>query len=221
MCFYITIKDLVLGGEVKGLLVCIEGIDGAGKNTQSEMLGKHLRTIGIRSKIYSYPDYGSVYGKIIKNFLDKKIELSTEELLFLHILDKQKDKKNVENDLKQGKIVITDRYVISAIAYPIAGGVDYESAKVVAALSKLPKPDIVFYIDVPVSVSMERKRKQKGELDRFEAASAYLNKVSNVYNRLYRERFGCINWIKINGKKNAEIVHKEILSELNKLDLVK
>lgn len=200
---------------MKGLLICIEGIDGAGKNTQSKMLGQKLETIGIRSKIYSYPDYDSPYGKIIKNFLDKKIELSAEELLFLHILDKQKDRKRIENDLKLGKIVLTDRYVISAIAYPIAAGVDFESAKMVAALSKLPNPDIVFYIDIPVSVSMERKRKQKGSLDRFEAASSYLNKVNGVYNRLYKERFGCAEWVKINGKKDTEIVHKEIFSELN------
>lgn len=206
---------------MKGMFVCIEGIDGAGKNTQSKMLGEHLKTLGIKSKIYSYPDYDSHYGRIIKDFLDKKIELTTEELLFLHVLDKQKDKTSVEDDLKQGNVVITDRYLISAIAYPIAAGVDYESAKTVAVLSKLPKPDVVFYIDIPVSVSMERKRKQKGSLDRFEAASSYLNKVSATYNRLYRERFSCANWIRIDGEKEVGTVHKEILSELNKLDLIK
>ena len=43
------------------MLVCVEGVDGAGKHTQAEMLAKALQENGIASKIYTYPDYNSAY----------------------------------------------------------------------------------------------------------------------------------------------------------------
>lgn len=202
---------------MRGILVCIEGIDGAGKNTQTKMLSKRLADEGIVSVVYSYPDYNSPYGAIIKNFLERKIELSVEELFFLHILDKQKDREKIRKDLEKGRVVIADRYVLSAITYQTAGGFNYESAKAIAALSKLPKPDAIFYLDVPVSVSVERKGRQKGSLDRFEAASAYLNKVRGVYNKLYRERFDSENWTRIDGRAEPGVVHEEIFLEVSKL----
>lgn len=202
---------------MKGILVCLEGIDGAGKNTQAHLLSKRLSKLGIKSAIYSYPDYNSLYGKIIKKFLNKKLELSIDELFFLHVLDKQKDKEKISKDLKRGRVVIADRYIESAIAYQVAGGFDYKNAKAIFRLSGLPHPDVIFYLDVPVGISFGRKLRQKGSLDRFEKAKAYLGKVRQVYNKMYAERFDSKNWVKIDGKNKVEKVQEEIYMRVGKL----
>jgi dTMP kinase len=203
---------------LEGLLVCLEGIDGAGKNTQARLLEKKLKEIGIKSVIYSYPDYTSRYGKAIKEFLDKKIELSNDELVFLHLLDRIQNRASLRKDLSSGKVVITDRYFYSIIAYQGAGGFDYENLKMIVESAGLSLPDIVFYLDVTVDLSIERKgRQKKGKLDRFEAAAAYLNKVRGVYNKLYDERFACDKWIRIDGRGSVTKVQKEIFAEVSKL----
>ncbi len=202
---------------MKGVLICLEGIDGAGKNTQAEMLAKRLGS-DMTIRKYSYPDYKSRYGKIIREYLDKKIEMEMDEFFFLQVLDKQKDRPSIEKQLMEGEVLIMDRYVYSHIAYESAGGFDYEAAKEIVEFSKMPNPDIVIYLDVAADVSMERKHKQhSGKLDRLEAMSSYLNKVREVYDRLYHERYGTGNWIKIDASKNPAEIHEEIYMEVCKL----
>lgn len=198
-------------------LICIEGIDGAGKETQSRMLGKRLTDLGVKSVVYSYPDYKTRYGKIVREFLDKKIEMGAEELFFLHMLDKLKDKEQILHDLEE-KVVILDRYIYSAIAYQTAGGFDYEKAKMIVKASGLPKPSVVLYLDVSVETAMKRKKKQKnGALDRFESLSGYLNSVKGVYDRLFSEHFDSHKWIRIDAEKDIATTHEELCMEASRL----
>lgn len=204
--------------SVRGAFVCLEGIDGAGKNTQTKMLAERLRGIGTSPSVYSYPDYQSRYGRIIKDFLEKKIELTVQELFFLNALDMEKDRTRMTADMEGGRTVIADRYITSTVAYQTAGGFDFDSAKGIVSLSGLPSPDIAFYLDIPTDLSSQRKGKQKpGRLDRFESASEYLNKVRETYNRLYEERFFCKNWVRIDGNEDVAVVHEEIFLEVSRL----
>lgn len=195
---------------MRGAFICIEGLDGAGKNTQAELLKEKLIGKGIATSIFSYPNYESRYGEIISDFLEKRIDMDIEELFLLFLLDKEYDKHRIREEIKNGHVVITDRYIISTIAYQSAGGYDYESAKGMIRMLSLPEPDIVFYLDIPVEASMERKMKQKGSADRFEGARAYLEKVRNGYDRLFNERYGAKKWVKINGLNAVNGVHEII-----------
>lgn len=203
---------------MKGRIVCLEGIEGAGKDTQAQLLSRRLQEEGFDTLIYSYPDYNSRYGQIMREYLDKKIELGIEELFFLNVLDKQKDKARLESDLKAGKIIIMNRYIFSVLAYQVAGGFDYQKAKTIIGLSGLPSPDIALYLEIPVELSLQRKTSQKkGDLDRFEESSAYLKKVKGVYDRIFKEAFGCSNWVRIDATAPVGKVHDRILLEVKKL----
>jgi len=200
---------------MRGIFVCIEGNDGSGKTTQVGLLSKEFERQGLRVSVYSYPTHDSRYGKIIRDeFLSGKTELTVEEQFLLYLLDMQADRKRLMADLDAGKIVITDRYFISTIAYQSAGNFDYEKAKAVEELMGLPRPDVIFYLDVPVAVAFDRKTKQKGKMDRFEGASDYLTKVGEVYERLYSDRYGSKKWVKIDGLKSIDELHKIILEEV-------
>ncbi len=205
---------------MEGLFVCIEGIDGSGKTTQAKILMNKLLENGKKVSLYSYPTHDSRYGKIIREeFLMGKVEMSVEEQFLLYLLDMQSDKKKILNELSSGSIVMSERYFISTIAYQSAGSFDYEKAKAVEEIMALPRPDIIFYIDIEPEIAFERKKKQKGKTDRFESAKEYMNKVKSVYDKLYSERYGGKTWIKIDGNKKEEEISEFIISTI--IDYIK
>ena len=202
---------------MKGFLVCIEGIDGAGKKTQSQLLYNKLKTAGRRASVYSYPDYKSVYGKIIKDYLDKNVSLNTMEFCLIVAANMAKDAKDVSIKIDNGEVVVMDRYFLSTIAYQTAGGLPYESVKKLEDAIALPKPSLIVYLDLDPEESMERKMSQKGSLDRHEGDMKYLNAVKKVYEQMYAENYTGAKWIKINGAMDREEISKRILEAVDLL----
>ncbi len=198
-----------------GKIIVIEGIDGAGKATQSNLLKEWLEKKGKKVSLYSYPDYNSVYGERIKSFLYKKINLNVDELFLLYLIDMVKDKKKMLKEFEEGNYIIIDRFFFSTVAYQSAGGFSYDNAKEIVALLGMPAPDKVFYINVPVEVSMYRKEQQKGKMDvdKFESNKVFLSKVSEFYNKLAEERFYSVNWSILDGKQSVEDIAESISKE--------
>jgi dTMP kinase len=191
---------------VEGKIIVIEGIDGAGKATQAKLLKDALEKNGKTVSMYSYPDYSSVYGERIKSFLYKKITLKVDELFMLYIIDMIKDKSRIIESVKKGDYVVIDRFFFSTIAYQSAGGFSYETGKELVKLLDMPFVNKVFYISVPVSVSMQRKEKQKGKMDvdKFESDKNFLSSVSTFYDKLKNENFYAKTWEEIDGSKSIE-----------------
>lgn len=179
------------------------------------MLAKRLNNFRTKTVVYNYPDYSSRYGRIIKDYLYGKIEMENDELFFLQMLDKQKDRAKIKKELIEGDTIIMNRYLHSQIAYQSASGFDYESAKKIISLSKMPVPDILVYIDIDTETALKRKRIQKsGNLDRHEKSADYLQKVKGVYKKLETEKFGCKDWISIDGNRDYPTIHEEIYMEV-------
>lgn len=194
-----------------GFIISIEGIDGAGKNTQSNMLKESLIRAGYKAEVISYPSYHLKYGKILGAFLKGKLKIKVNELFFLYLIDMVSTSETVKDLLNNDFVVITDRYMFSTVAYQVAGGFDYDTAKQIELLTGLTMPVVVFLLDVPYSASFERKKKQKkGGLDKFEKDRAYLEEVREAFRRLAYEGFGTKNWVVIDGLENKEAVHRKI-----------
>ena len=191
---------------MEGKIIVIEGIDGAGKATQAKLLKETLEKEGKKVSMYSYPDYSSVYGERIKSFLYKKINLKVDELFMLYIIDMVKDRSSIIEAVKNGSYVIIDRFFFSTIAYQSAGGFSYENGKEIVKLLDMPAVDKVFYINVPVDISMQRKEKQKGkvDVDKCESNKNFLSKVSTFYYKLKNEGFYAKFWEEIDGNKSIE-----------------
>ena len=199
------------------MLIDFEGIDGSGKRTQSKLLKKELLKKGFKVADFSYPDYDSEYGKLIKGFLEAKLNLSSDEQFLLYLIDIVKNKEEVKQKLRKGHMVIMDRYFLSTIAYQSANNFDYEVAKAVTKLIQLPLPSVIFYIEIPLEIASRRKSKQKGIVDRFEGNTEFLTKVVNVYERLIKEQFPSSNWILLDGTEEPEVLNKKILLKLEEL----
>ena len=57
---------------IEGKIIAIEGIDGAGKKTQSEMLVEYLKGKGVSAEVLSFPDYNHPLGMVISDYLHKR-----------------------------------------------------------------------------------------------------------------------------------------------------
>ncbi|MEL9940641.1 MAG: dTMP kinase [Ignisphaera sp.] len=195
------------------MLIVFEGIDAAGKTTMSRMVVEHIRGKGFEASLFSYPNYTSIYGSIIKLFLESKIWLSHQELFFLYILDMYREKQEVEKALASGRIVVMDRYYTSTIAYQCSLGFDYEMAKKVIEYLDMPKPDTIVYLDIEPRKAVERKARQK-KLDVFEKDVEFLEKVRKMYWRLIGEGYPTKNWIVVDASKSVDEVFSYIIERL-------
>ena len=180
------------------------------------MLSRKLGKMGIRSRIYTYPDYSSAYGKMIHGYLNGNAKLGREEHFLLFLMDIMKDRDSIKKDLKEGRVLIMDRYFYTAISYICPSGLDYGRAKRFVELMNFDAPSIVFYLRVSTALSAKRKRRQKGKLDKFESDDRYLKKAGGFYDRMFDEKYMCRSWISIDSTPSAEQVHVKILEILGR-----
>ncbi len=144
----------------RGVLIAIEGIDGAGKSTQAKILKERLEKRGFDAILLKEPT-SSKWGKIIKEISKKTESIDPYKELELFVKDREFNvKKNIIPFLKNKKIVIVDRYYISTIAYQGARGIDKENIKEMNE-KFAPKPDIVFILDIDPDDSLKRIRREK------------------------------------------------------------
>jgi len=189
-----------------GILVALEGIDGAGKTTQAKRLTTLLRDTGLDVVSTKEPTNGP-WGRKLRESA-KLGRLSAEEELDLFIRDR---KEHVEKlllpALKAGKVVIVDRYYFSNVAYQGARGMERER---ILALNEAfaPPPDLLVLIEVTPEQGLRRihQRGDKGNL--FEEESS-LRAVAEVFATMsfpYMQR--------VDGTKPVEAISLEILERL-------
>jgi dTMP kinase len=201
---------------MQGKLICLEGIDGSGKETQLKLILKMLK--GKRVSVHKYPDARSVFGKIIDAFLKRKIELSPLSQFFIYMLDIAREQREIEKKLEAGEIVLLDRYVFSTIAYQCSKGIPFEKGVEMIESMNFVRPDLVVLLDILPEVSMERKSRQKS-MDRHEEDAKLLRKVRENYLKLCDMKFLANRWVKVDadGKPGDvfEIV-KDFIAQLLK-----
>src|SRR3989344_369887 len=117
-----------------------------------------------------------------------------------HHLDKE-----IEPALKDGKIVISDRYILSTYAF---GSVDVSLEIIKKINSTFRKPDLTFFVDTQPEICMERIGKSRQHIELFEEIGK-LKKIRENYLSLLRE---FPNSHIVNGNRKMEEIHKEIVA---------
>ena len=199
-----------------GKFIVLEGIDGAGGETQSKLLLKYLADKGREVEFFSYPNPNSPVGKLIYEFLNKKIELDVPVQFLLYTTDFLLDKKKILSALKDNKVVISDRYFTSTLAYQCTKGYPLEKGLKLAKLLDLPVPDLVIFLDIPAEISLKRKLKEKGKLDRHEEDKLYLERVRKTFKKLVRERLFAKEWVIVDATRSIEEVFENIRKIVDK-----
>jgi len=167
-----------------GLFITFEGTEGSGKSSQIRMLSQALTQNGIATLVSREPG-GPPISEAIREILLKreygKMLPETELLLYL-ASRAQHTGEWIIPALETGKIVISDRYNDSTIAYQgAARSLDQEFIASVASFATYGlKPDLTFLLDLPVEVGMQRIGDRT--LDRLELESlSFHQKVREQY----------------------------------------
>ena len=196
----------------RGKIIVIEGVDKAGKRTQSRLLVESLKLSGRICVFVDFPDYNTPIGIEIRAFLEGKREYSNELKHMLLSANRWERKSEIESMIEKGTIVIINRYYQSNLVYGVSNGLNINW---LANLEKgLPKEDIVIVLDVSSTVSTERSA--EGDLDSFEKNQKLLLEVNENYRKLAKQ----FKWKIINGEKSREQVHQEIMKILRILRIV-
>jgi len=191
-----------------GFFVCIEGIDGSGKTTHARMLVKSLCSLGYDAVYTTEPTRYSIPGRKLREsfFAPERLPVEEEFKLFLedriiHLKDE------VLPQLEEGKVVVTDRYYFSSVAYQGSRGLDWkyiheENLKVAI------KPNIVILLDIAVDEAINRIAADRTEgINTFEKKEN-LQKVKKIYSLLAEEDPFSI--FVVNGSKPIPTVQNKI-----------
>jgi len=185
----------------RGFFICIEGPDKCGKTTQSMLLVDNLNNRGYDAVYTSEPTDGRI-GKLIREYIlkrRKRVSAAVEALLFA--ADRTEHTETfIKPNLDRGRIVVSDRYIFSSIAYQGAAGVNPEWIRKInkAAI----KPDLAIYIDVPINIIASRCKGEGSIMEKIETQKA----VREVYLKLVRSG----DLTLIDGNRTIEEVAKEM-----------
>lgn len=182
-----------------GKFIAIEGTDGAGKGTQTKLLVEALSKTHTVSSI-SFPQYGKTSAAPVEAYLRGEYgdvhDVSPEQASVLFAVDRFAAGKTVREQLENGTLVITDRYVMSNMAHQGCKITDEgERQKYFAwnselefSIMNIPKPDVTILLHMPAEVSYElvekkaaREYTQGKKRDIHEANLDYLKSAEQVY----------------------------------------
>jgi dTMP kinase len=192
----------------KGLFIVFEGVDGSGKSTQMTMLKDYLEEKREQVVLTKEPTDGLI-GKLIWEYAESKsrsLRPETEALLFA--ADRVEHSRQIQSLLKEGKTVLSDRYLHSSLAYQGAAGVDL---KWISTINRSAvKPDLVFLLDIDPVRSLNRVNYRDRTV--FEE-NTYLRKVREIYRKFSEE--GQI--FMVDATQSVERVHIEVVNRVNRL----
>jgi len=186
----------------KGLFICIEGLDGCGKTTQTKLLVRRVKRAGHDAVYTAEPSRGKI-GRCIKKYClhsEKRVPSVVEALLFA--ADRF---EHVENEiipaLNAGKIVVSDRYVYSSLAYQGAAGLDLKWIEMINGHAL--RPDLAIFVDVDPEVVVQRLKPKKSVMENLETQ----RRVREVYVKFIEMR----KLVKIDGNRSKKEVADDIL----------
>lgn len=154
-----------LGGQ-RGLFLVLEGLDGSGTTTQAGRLAAWLRTGGRQVEQTREPSTGPV-GGVIRTVLDGRMSVVPPALALMFAADRVDhlhQPGGIVDALRRGVSVVSDRYVLSSLAYQSAQGLPVQWLSQINAAAVAP--DATVYIDVTVDTCLQRigARSDRAEL---------------------------------------------------------
>jgi len=209
----------------QGKFIVIDGSDGSGKTTQTNLLIERLKAEGHEVAHYDFPQYGkTIFADMVGHYLNGEFGEVDDVSPYLGSLmyagDRFMASKNIKTDLEDGKIVIANRYIQSNMGHQTAKIANpAEKKKFLDWLFKLeyetyniPKADLVIYLRVPFAIAQTLVDKKDArsytdkQRDIHEGNGEYLERVDKTYLELSKD---FPEWVMINCTTNGAIESPE------------
>ncbi len=205
------------------MFIVIEGIDGAGCQTQAELI---TRKLGNNTSLIKFPHYDTPVGKMIREFLYENKKLDARQQFLLYTLQfifdsemirnaagvtSEKGSRVTESAVKK-KVLVADRYFTTTLCYQTLEGFSEEYALSYAKHFGIIKPDVVFFLDVKPEVAIKWKYGEEKELNFREKDLNFMKKTYEKYQDLANRQVWT-KWIRINGEQKIEKVTQEIIAK--------
>lgn len=192
----------------RGILIAIEGIDGAGKTTLTQAVSLLLQQDGFDTLQTREPGH-SALGKEIRELVQTQTMpiASIAEFLLFAADRAQHFAEVIIPALEQNKIIISDRIADSSLAYQGYGrGLDIQTLRIINNWAmKSINPDLTIFVRVPVTTALERCRKRPS-LSVFEHEQ-FLDKVAAGFEKLYLNRNDVIT---VDGTESPDVLTTKI-----------
>lgn len=197
--------------EQSGYFISFEGGDGAGKSTQSRLLGEWLEQVTGRHVVWTREPGGTELGLVLRQAVlhGDHVDPRTEALLYAtdrahHVASL------VRPALERGDVVITDRYLDSSIAYQAGGRTlpveEVEQLSTWATEGLLPHATVLLDIDPLVGTR------------RLDAAPDRLERAGDEFHRRTRQAYleraaqDPGRWVVVDASGTIDAIHREIRS---------
>ena len=220
--------------KTKGKLIVIDGTDGSGKATQVKYLTERLKKDGFKVKIVDFPEYykhffGAFVGHCLSEQYYNFINVHPKIASVLYAADRWQSKTEMEKWLKEGYIVVANRYVSANQIHQ--GGKIADTRKrndFIKWLNQMeyeefgiPRPDLTLYLSLPIQIVM----KLLNERESSQMKRKYLKKNKDVHEADEKFMENSIksalwlaktqpNWSKINCESKGEILSREQIHEM-------
>lgn len=213
--------------------IVIEGLDGSGKTTQTELLKRYLRENKLKYEFIHFPTsdspvYGDLISKFLRGELGKLEEVNPYLVALLFAGDRYNMSKTIQAWLNSGKFVINDRYVYSNIGFQCAKTKSEEDSKklfdwifdIEYNYFKIPKPNLSLFLDVPFEFTRKKLSETrtgcnrdylKGKEDIHEANLDFQKKVKETYLQAIKNDN---SFVRIQCYDHKGILSPELISEL-------
>src|SRR3989344_9700225 len=201
----------------KGRLIVIEGIDGAGKTTQANQIYKEFSKNN-KAYLTKNPTDGDI-GLLVRRVLSGEIKIPPIALQFLFSADRQVQQIDIINRLKNGEVIIMDRYFWSSIVYGISdlSGYNFDESGdlllvtqgILSMYHQFLIPNLSIFLEIPIEVAIDRINKKNKKKEIYENEEK-LNKIHKGYKWLI-EKFENEFTI-IDGTKSEKEITQEIVN---------
>jgi len=201
-----------------GKFIVFEGIDGSGKSTQFKLFCNMLRERGhevVETREPTREPIGDLISRRLKMKTDLPSHLNGLVYTLLFYADRVEHNNMIERELEKGKIVVSDRYYHSTLAYQQTQGFDTDFIldlhKKLVEKGYVKKPDTTFLVDLPAETAIKRiDSREKDKVHIFEHTE-FLKRLRENYlglKKLLNEKI-----IAVEGSGSVEEVHQRLLNK--------
>jgi len=196
-------------------VIALEGLDGCGTTTQAKLLAERIISEGNIAALTQEPSSGYV-GSLIREALTTSQDTSTETfpafLALLFAADRLEHlDSRVRPALDRGEWVITDRSVLSSLAYQ---SMELSADWVESINGLAPFPHLVIWVDTPPDECIARIEGRREARERYEKLET-LKTLHPLYKALSERSFDGVKLVRIDGQPSVQEVHEAVWAEFN------